>query len=228
MIHSVLSSKWTKIPVFFFCLAPLGWLVWDGVHHRLGANPIEFITHVTGEWTLIFLLITLTVTPARKLLRQPALIRFRRMLGLFAFFYGSLHFATYIGLDQFFDLLAMMDDISQRKFITVGLIGFLLLVPLTITSTAGGIRRLGGRRWQVLHRLVYVSAAAGVVHYYWLVKSDVTEPVRYGLILALLLLYRIVTWIPSRQIRLPSYRSTNISAPRTAFDPEVSHMSSRW
>ena len=177
--------------MFVLCLVPLTRLIWRGLNHELGANPIEFITHTTGDWTLIFLVLTLSITPARKLLRRPELIRFRRMLGLFAFFCGFLHFSTWIGLDKFFDLAEMLHDVRKRPFITAGFTGFVLMIPLAATSTAGWIRRLGGRRWQMLHRLIYASAVAGVVHYYWLVKSDVRKPVFYGTIVALLLAYRL-------------------------------------
>ena len=166
---------------------------------RLGANPIEFITHETGDWTLIFLVAVLSVSPLRRLLRQPALIRFRRMIGLFAFFYACLHFTTFVWLDKFFDFAEMLRDVAKRPFITAGFFGFLLLVPLAVTSTAGWIRRLGGKNWQRLHRLVYITAVAGVVHYYWLVKSDITKPVRYGAIMGLLLAYRIVSSIYRRR-----------------------------
>ncbi|MBV9625335.1 MAG: sulfoxide reductase heme-binding subunit YedZ, partial [Acidobacteria bacterium] len=156
---------------------------------------IEKITHATGDWTLRFLLITLAITPLRKSLGMPALIKFRRMLGLFAFFYGGLHFLTYIWLDKFFDVREMLADIAKRKFITVGLTAFVLLIPLAVTSTAGWIRRLGGKRWRTLHRLIYFSAVAGVVHYLWLVKADIRKPIIYGSILALLLSYRLLSWI---------------------------------
>ncbi len=169
------------------CLAPLAHLAWQGWHQDLGANPIEYITHRTGDWTLRFLLITLAVTPARRLVD---LIRFRRMLGLAAFFYGSLHLLTFLWLDKFFDLREIAKDVVKRPFITAGAAAFLAMVPLAVTSTAGWIRRLGGKRWRRLHRLIYFSALAGVVHYYWLVKSDVRLPVLYGAILALLLGYR--------------------------------------
>jgi sulfoxide reductase heme-binding subunit YedZ len=144
---------------------------------------------------LRFLLITLSVTPLRKLLGVPAFIKFRRMLGLFAFFYGSLHFLTYIWLDKFFNLHEMLIDVAKRKFITVGFAAFVLLIPLAVTSTAGWIRRLGGKRWQKLHRLIYISAVAGVIHYLWLVKADIRKPLEYGAILAVLLSYRLVVWI---------------------------------
>ncbi len=189
-MKSILSLKWIKVPIFMLCLVPAAQLVWKAFHHGLGANPIEYVTHQTGDWILIFLVLTLSITPARKLLRQPQLIRFRRMLGLFAFFYGCLHFSTWIGLDKFFDFADMIKDVRKRPFITVGFTGFALMIPLAATSTAGWIRRLGGKRWQALHRSVYVTAIAGVVHYYWLVKSDVRKPVLYGTIMGVLLLYR--------------------------------------
>jgi methionine sulfoxide reductase heme-binding subunit len=187
--------RWVKAFVFLVCLLPLGMLAWKGYLGDLGANPIEKITHSTGDWTLRFLLITLAITPLRRALGAPALIRFRRMLGLFAFFYGCLHFLTYIWLDKFFDVHGMLADIAKRKFITVGLTAFVLLIPLAVTSTAGWIRRLGGRRWRALHRLIYFSAIAGVIHYLWLVKADIRKPLEYGSILALLLFYRIMSWL---------------------------------
>src|SRR5262249_27136909 len=142
-----------------------------------------------------FLLITLTVSPARWLLNQPGLVRFRRMLGLFAFFYGCLHFSTWIVLDKFFDWHEMGQDILKRRFIMVGMLGLLLRLPLAITSTAGWVRRLGFKKWQRLHRLIYFAALAGVIHYYWLVKSDIRDPVMYGGILLILMLYRAWHWI---------------------------------
>ncbi|MBV8052611.1 MAG: sulfoxide reductase heme-binding subunit YedZ, partial [Acidobacteriaceae bacterium] len=152
------------------------------------------ITHSTGDWTLIFLLITLAITPLRKMAHQPWLIRFRRMFGLFAFFYVVLHFLTYIWLDKFFDVHEMLADIAKRKFITVGFTGFLLLIPLAVTSTSGWIRRLGGKRWARLHQLIYLSAVAGVIHYWWLVKKDIHKPLEYTIVLSLLLGYRAVVW----------------------------------
>jgi sulfoxide reductase heme-binding subunit YedZ len=183
-----------KPVVFLACLIPLALLGWKAYSDALGANPIEVITHATGDWTLRFLLITLAVTPIRKLTGQLWLIRYRRMFGLFAFFYGTLHFLTYIWLDKFFDLHEMLHDIAKRKFITVGFTGFVLLIPLALTSTKEWIRRLGGKRWQSLHRLIYFSAIAGVIHYWWLVKADIHKPLTYGAILAVLLGYRIAVW----------------------------------
>jgi sulfoxide reductase heme-binding subunit YedZ len=194
------------VPVFLLCLAPVAQLVWKGFHAGLTANPIEYITHFTGDYILIFLCVTLSITPARKLLKQPALIRFRRMFGLFAFFYACLHFTIWLWLDKMFDLTEMLKDVGKRPFITAGFTGFALLIPLAITSTAGWIRRLGGKRWQMLHRLIYISASAGVVHYYWLVKSDVTMPVRYGAVVAFLLLYRAAVWLQERQSRVARVR----------------------
>jgi len=191
-MNQVLSNRWTKVCLFLLCLVPLLGLVWGFYHNELGANPIEYITHKTGDWTLRFLLITLCVTPLRKLLNQPKLARFRRMLGLFAFFYGCLHLTTWVWLDKFFDVHEMWKDVLKRRFITVGMTGFVLMIPLAITSTSGWVRRLGFVRWQRLHRLIYFSALAGVIHYYWLVKSDVRLPLLYGGILVVLLGYRLV------------------------------------
>jgi sulfoxide reductase heme-binding subunit YedZ len=186
--------RWFKPVVFFACLIPVALLGWKAYTSALGANPIEVITHATGDWTLRFLLITLAVTPIRKLTGQLWLIRYRRMFGLFAFFYATLHFLTYIWLDKFFDLHEMLHDVAKRRFITVGFTAFVLLIPLALTSTAGWIRRLGGKRWQALHRLIYFSAIAGVIHYWWLVKANIREPLKYGAILAVLLGYRIAVW----------------------------------
>ena len=190
-LRRLLVKKWSKVAVFLLCLVPLADLGLRAYHGELTANPVEFVQHFTGDWTLRFLLITLSVTPLRKLLNVPDLIRFRRMLGLFAFTYVSLHFLTYIGPDQSFDLGGMWKDVAKRPFVTVGFLGFVLLIPLALTSTKGWIRRLG-RSWQALHRLIYVTALCGVIHYYWLVKSDHRLPLLYGAILAVLLLYRLV------------------------------------
>lgn len=196
-----MSTGRLKAITFLVCLLPLLTLGWRGTHGGLGANPIEFITHATGDWTLRFLLITLAVTPLRKLLQMPQLIRFRRMLGLFAFFYGCLHLLTYVWLDKFFGFEEMLKDIDKRPFITIGFSSLLLMFPLAITSTAAWIRRLGGRRWQLLHRLVYLSALGGVVHYYWLVKSDIRLPALYAAILSLLLGYRVLVFLMKRRKR---------------------------
>ena len=198
-MRALLTSKWTKVAVFLLCLIPLAALAWRGFHGGLGANPVESIQLTTGDWVLRFLVLTLCITPFRKLFRLPDLIRFRRMLGLFAFSYLCIHFLTYLVLDQSLDPAAIWKDIAKRPFITVGFLGFLLLLPLAITSTAGWIRRLGGRRWQKLHRLIYFAAVAGVIHYYWKVKSDVRMPLFYGALVAILLLWRLADWFFTRR-----------------------------
>jgi sulfoxide reductase heme-binding subunit YedZ len=207
------SQRWLKIPVFVLCLAPVLTLAWKALHQDLGANPIEFITHATGDWTLRFLAITLTVSPLRRLLGMPDLIRFRRMLGLFAFFYGCLHFTTYLWLDKFFNLDEIAKDVWKRPFITAGFLGFVSMTPLALTSTAGWIRRLGGRRWQMLHRLIYLSAAAGVVHYYWLVKSDVRKPLLYAAIVFVLFAERGAARFRKRRAGSAAQLSTPRAAP---------------
>jgi len=190
--------RYFKPVIFLACLLPLTRLVWLGFHSGLGANPIEFITHSTGDWTLTFLLVTLSITPLRRLTRLYGLIRIRRMLGLFAFFYGFLHLMTYVWLDKFFDVHEMLHDIAKRKFITAGMTAFTLMIPLALTSSQWAIRKLG-KRWQTLHRLVYFSAAAGVVHYIWLVKADLKKPLEYALVLGILLMYRGVAWAVRRR-----------------------------
>ena len=185
--------RWVLKPlVFLACLGPLGYLIWGALTDNLTANPISEITHETGTWILRFLVITLSITPLRRLTGWHDAITFRRMLGLFAFFYGVLHFTTYLWLDQFFDLSSIAKDVWMRPFITVGFAAFVSILPLALTSTAGWIRRLGGKNWQRLHRLIYVSAVCGVVHYWWLVKADVQRPQRYGVIIGLLLAYRVI------------------------------------
>jgi sulfoxide reductase heme-binding subunit YedZ len=200
-----------KFVVFLACLAPLAWLAWRAFHSLLGANPIEAITHFTGDCTLTFLLITLSITPLRKLTRQPWLIRFRRMLGLFAFFYGTLHLMTYVWLDKFFDVHEMLKDIAKRRFITAGMTAFALMIPLALTSTQWAIRKLGGKRWQALHRLIYFSAAAGVIHYIWLVKADLKKPLEYAAVLGVLLAYRLVVWVFSGARRVVPHAQVGIT-----------------
>jgi sulfoxide reductase heme-binding subunit YedZ len=185
--------------VFLLCCTPAALLVWRGFHFSLGPNPVETITHTTGDWTLRLLLATLAITPLRTLLGVAPLIRFRRMLGLFAFFYGTLHFMTWFWLDKMFDPQEMIKDIWKRPFITAGAVAFAAMIPLAATSTAGWIRRLGGKRWRALHRLVYLSAAAGVIHYYWLVKSDIRMPLLYAGILLLLFMARVVVELKRRK-----------------------------
>ncbi|HTT38416.1 MAG TPA: protein-methionine-sulfoxide reductase heme-binding subunit MsrQ [Burkholderiales bacterium] len=181
-----------KAVAFALCLIPLVHLGWLGLRGRLGANPIEYITHSTGWWTLAFLLLTLTITPARRLTNWNWLLKLRRMLGLYAFFYVCLHFTTYLWLDQFFDWKSIVKDIGKRPFITVGFAAFLLLIPLASTSTHAMVRRLGARRWQRLHRAVYAIGVLGVLHFWWLVKKDIREPLIFGALLGALLLVRLV------------------------------------
>jgi methionine sulfoxide reductase heme-binding subunit len=198
-VKSLLTNKWTKVAVFVLCLVPLGALVYRTIQHQLGPNPIEFLTHATGDWTIRFLVFTLAITPLRKTLKMPELIRFRRMLGLFAFSYACMHFSVWLVFDKFFDLSEMWKDVEKRRFITVGMAALLLMVPLALTSTAGWIRRLGGRRWRMIHRAIYASAILGVIHYYWLVKSDERKPLFYGALVAILLLWRVGDWLLRRR-----------------------------
>jgi sulfoxide reductase heme-binding subunit YedZ len=177
--------------VFAAALAPFLWLVWRGLAGGLSVNPIEDITHTTGRWALRLLVVTLAVTPLRRLTGWQAAIRFRRMMGLFAFFYATLHFLTYVVLDQFFGWEFILADIAKRPYITVGFTAFVLMIPLALTSTSGMVRRLGGRRWSLLHRLVYVSATCGVVHYVWKVKADTRDPLAYMAVVLSLLAARI-------------------------------------
>jgi len=188
-----------KPAVFLLCLLPLGLLVRDLLTGNLSANPIKDITEATGTWTLRLVMTTLAVTPLRRLFGWNRLGRVRRMLGLFTFFYATLHFFTYVYLDQFFEFDAILEDIPKRPFILAGFTAFVLFIPLAVTSTAGWVRRLGGKRWQLLHRLVYVSAVAGVVHYLWLVKADIQRPLAYGAVLALLLGYRAVAAVMKKR-----------------------------
>ena len=198
-----MPQRLLKALLFLACLIPLGRLVWFAIYGGLGANPIEFVTRSTGTWTLTFLLITLSVTPLRRLTGRNELIRYRRMLGLFAFFYVCLHFTTYIWWDQFFDWAAIVKDVVKRPFITVGFACFVLLIPLAATSTHAMQRRLK-RRWQQLHRLVYLIAIGGVVHYWWLVKKDITQPLIYGLVLSVLLGFRVVYSLRQRAAMKPA------------------------
>ncbi len=184
--------RFAKLLVFTNGLVPLALLCWDAYRGNLGANPVEFLLRTTGALALVFLLLSLAVTPLRKSLGLPWMIRLRRMLGLFAFFYAFLHVTTYIWFDKSFKAGAVIEDTLKRPFITLGMVSFLLLVALALTSTDGMVKRLGGRRWRRLHRAVYVAAIGGVVHYYMLVKADTREPILFGLALAVLLGYRIV------------------------------------
>ena len=198
----MLKTPWAKLLVWLVCLAPFGRLVWRIWHQDVTPNPVEFITHFTGDWTLRLVVATLAITPLRKLLHLPELIRFRRLIGLFAFFYACLHLTTYVWFDHNFDFHAMLQDVAKRPYITAGFTAFVLMIPLALTSTAGWIRRLGGKHWQNLHRLIYITAIAAVIHYYWLVKSDIRLPVLYGTLVALELGYRMVTSMRKSQPRV--------------------------
>ena len=196
------ASRWivpAKIAVFVAALYPLARLVLFGFTGGLGANPIEFITRSTGLWTLVFICITLAVTPLRKLTGWNALLRFRRMLGLFAFFYASLHFTTYFWFDKWFDIAAIVKDIGKRPFITVGFAAFVLLLPLAITSPKPMVRKLG-RRWQTLHRAIYPIAALAILHFWWMKagKHDLILPKIYGAIVIALLGWRVLVWARDR------------------------------
>jgi sulfoxide reductase heme-binding subunit YedZ len=198
LLRKFMARKLAKALVFLLSSVPFLILVWRSFRGDLTANPVEFFQHQTGDWTLRFLIFTLCITPFRKLLLLPELIRFRRMLGLFAFFYVCLHFLTYLGPDQSFNFAGMLKDVGKRPFITVGFAAFVLLIPMAITSTAAWIRRLGGKRWQALHRSIYVCAILGVIHYYWLVKSDVRKPLFYGFLVGILLIWRLLNWFSKR------------------------------
>jgi methionine sulfoxide reductase heme-binding subunit len=188
-----------KPAIFLAALVPAGLLVYAAVNDDLGANPIEAMTLTTGRWALRFLLLTLAVTPLRRLTKWHAVIRLRRMLGLFAFFYGSLHVLIYVVLDHFFDWRSMLDDVVKRRFITAGFVAFVLMAPLAVTSTTGWVRRLGGKRWQQLHRLIYVSAACALVHFLWKVKVITADPLRYAAVLGVLLAFRAWWWYRRRR-----------------------------
>src|SRR6202521_2222045 len=203
-MNSILTSKWTKVLVFLICLVPLGVLIREAFTGGLGSNPRQFLEHAPGDWTLRFGALPLAVTPVRKILRQPQLIRFRRMLGLFAFFYGCCHFSVYLTFDQVFDLHGIWADVLKRRYITVGFTGFVLMIPLALTSTAGWIRRLGGRRWAMVHRAIYLTAIAGVIHFYWLVKSDIHLPLEYAAVMAILLGWRVYDYYSKPARRAPA------------------------
>lgn len=206
--------------VWILCLSPAAWLAWKATHDLLGANPLSEITLSTGHWTLYLLMITLAISPLRKITRLNWLIRFRRLAGLFAFFYGCLHLTTYLWFDKFFDVHEIVKDIYKRPFITAGMTAWLLMFPLALTSTRGSIRWLGGHRWQVLHRLIYASAIAGVVHFWWLVKRDLTRPEIMATILAALLGFRIVDGLLTK--RLSRLTTVTRQGPKEAAPSGVS------
>jgi methionine sulfoxide reductase heme-binding subunit len=201
--------------VFLACLLPLADLGLRAVQGRMGANPIERITHQTGWWTLAFLVGSLSITPLRRLSKVLWLVQYRRMIGLFAFFYGTLHMLTYVWLDQFFDVHAMVHDIAKRPFITMGSLSYLSMIPLALTSTQWSIRKLG-KNWVKLHRLAYLAAVAGVIHFLWLVKKDRSEPETFAVVLGLLFAIRIGYMIKERKAKESSRRVTVPSNQRTA------------
>jgi sulfoxide reductase heme-binding subunit YedZ len=210
---------WIKAVVFLCALMPLAKLGFGAFMDNLGANPIEKITRTTGFWTLSFIMLTLTVTPLRRLSGWSWPMRLRRMLGLFAFFYGSLHFLTYAVVDQFFDWDGIVKDIAKRPYITVGFPSFLLMIPLAVTSTDAMLRRLGGKNWKRLHRLVYATALGGVVHYGWLVKQDLSNPIVFAVLLAVLLSFRLFprfTELRARQTALPQACGSDALKPNDA------------
>jgi sulfoxide reductase heme-binding subunit YedZ len=196
--------KFSRIVIFVNSIVPVALLGWDAYRRQLGANPLEFITHTTGALTLIFLLLSLAVTPVLNIFRLPWLIKFRRIVGLFAFFYGCLHLLTYVWFDKSFQFSVIPHDVAKRPFILLGMLSFFLMVPLAVTSTNKMVKRLGGKRWSRLHKIVYVSAIAGVLHYYLLVKADIRKPVAFAIALAILLGYRLLKkYVPSITRRQP-------------------------
>lgn len=198
------DTRFAKLVLLVNGLVPLTLLLWDVYRKQVGANPLEFVTRTTGTLTLVFLLISLAVTPVRRITGLNWLTRLRRMLGLFAFFYGSLHLMTYVAFDRFFHLRTIPGDVAKRPFIAIGMTAFFLMVPLAITSTDKMVKRLGGKRWVRLHRLVYLCGTLGVAHYYLLVKSDVRVPLTFAFILALLLGFRLLTKYYSPRNPLPA------------------------
>ena len=202
--------KFTRFVLFTNGLVPAALLAWDAYHGKLGANPIEFATRATGVLTLVFLFVTLAVTPLRKLTGANWLVKLRRQVGLYAFFYGCLHLLTYVWFDKFFGAREIAEDVWARPFITIGMASFLLLVPLAATSTSGMIKRLGGKRWAKLHKLTYVAAVGGVIHFYMGVKADTTIPILFAVVLALLLGYR---WVRSRMDATPKSETLGIQTP---------------
>jgi methionine sulfoxide reductase heme-binding subunit len=194
------NMRFTKLVVFVNALVPLVLLLWDVYHQNVGANPQEFAIRTTGMLTLVFLTLTIAITPVRKIFAANSLIKLRRMVGLFAFFYGALHLTTYFWFDRLFNLRSVIEDIARRPFILVGMATFVLMVPLAITSTNKMVKRLGGKNWGRLHRVVYVAAVSGVVHFWMLVKSDTRLPLTFGFIIGLLLAHRVfVKYAPTEQ-----------------------------
>jgi len=186
------DTKFPKLLLFINALVPLALMLWDVYHKRVGANPLEFVTRTTGMLTLVFLILTLAITPVRTIIRLNWLVKFRRMFGLFAFFYGFLHLLTYLWFDRYFNLKSVPGDVVSRPFIAIGMTAFILMVPLAITSTNKMVKQLGGKRWSRLHKLIYLAGIAGVLHFWMLVKSDTRPPMTFAFILALLLAFRVL------------------------------------
>lgn len=197
-MNRIWNGRWAKPVVFLLCLAPLAWLAWRWHTNDLGINRIETVARYTGNWTLRLLLASLCITPLRRLPGQSGLIRFRKMLGLFAFFYGCLHAWHYFGLDVQWNMEIIREDLTMRRFFIAGMLSLALMAPLAATSFQAAIRWMGGRKWQRLHRLAYVAAAAGVVHFFWQGKAALWTPIYYGVFLGVLLAYRAVYWVVKR------------------------------
>ena len=201
--------RFAKLALFINALVPLVLLLWDVWRKQVGANPLEFVTRTTGMLTIVFLLISLAVSPLRRITGANWLIKFRRMLGLFAFFYGSLHLLTYVAFDRFFHFTTIPADILKRPFIAIGMTAFFLMLPLAVTSTDAMVKRLGGKKWSLLHRVVYLAGGLGVLHYYLLVKSDVRLPLTFAFVLAVLLGFRVLT-----KYYKPPIASSSVVPPR--------------
>jgi len=194
------DTRFAKVLIFINGLIPLMLLLWDTYRKQVGANPLEFVTRTTGMLTMVFLLLALTLTPLRRITGANWLVKFRRMLGLYGFFYGFLHLMTYVSFDRFFKLKTIPGDVAQRPFIAVGMFTFFLMVPLAITSTNKMVKRLGGKRWSQLHKLTYLAAVGGVLHYWMLVKSDTRIPLTFGFVLLVLSGYRLVMkYLPAKR-----------------------------
>ena len=200
MTHTQIMRRVVKPAAFVAALQPAGWLLYNAFWGDLGVNPVETITNHTGIWTLRLVVAGLAITPLRWVTGLNQLINYRRAVGLFAFFYGTLHFMTYFVLDHSLQFEGVWEDVVKRPYITAGFTAFVLMIPLAVTSTTGWIRRMGGKRWNLLHRLVYITALAGVLHYFWKVKLDATYPVYYGLAVAMFLFVRV--WIAYSKTQL--------------------------
>ena len=203
MTQTMFVRRVMKPAVFVSCLLPFAWLVYNAFWGDLGVNPVETITNETGIWTLRLIVATIAITPIRWATKWNPIITLRRMIGLFAFFYATIHFMIYFVLDRSLMFDGLWEDVVKRPYITMGFIGFVLMIPLALTSTKGWIRRLGGQRWNLLHKAVYITAIAAVIHYWWKVKLDVTNPMIYAAIVAVLLVARAYRWYSRRHAAVP-------------------------